>query len=117
MAKNPLEKWLRLTRRETYQAASEDSRWGYEPVSDLWPDIEPASDSSDYGSSDEGRKDQYNPDGQEQEEVELVTHRNPRRLIGGDQIALSQLKSYIERSKYKLFFINHRSAGSTHNKW
>ena len=41
---------------------SKDSRWAYEPVSDLWPDIEPASDYSDGGSSDEGSKDQDNPE-------------------------------------------------------
>ena len=29
-----------MIRRESYQAASEDSRWAYEPVSDLWPVIE-----------------------------------------------------------------------------
>ena len=29
---------------------------------DLWPDIEPGSDSSDDRSSDVVREDQYNPD-------------------------------------------------------
>ena len=62
MAKNLLEKWLGVIRRGNYQAASEDSRWEYEPVSDLCPDIYPNSDSSNDGSSDEGIKDQENPD-------------------------------------------------------
>ena len=35
-----------MIRRESYQAASEDSRWAYEPVSDLWPDMYPDGDSS-----------------------------------------------------------------------
>ena len=53
LVNNPLVKWLRVIIIWTYQAASEDSRWEYEPVSDLWPDIEPGSDTRDYGSSDE----------------------------------------------------------------
>ena len=40
--------------RGTYQAASEDGRWTYEPVSGLWPDIKTDSDSSNDGSGDEG---------------------------------------------------------------
>ena len=52
LANNPLVKWLGVIRRATNQAASEDSRWAYEPVSDLWQDMEPDSDSSVYGSSD-----------------------------------------------------------------
>ena len=67
LANNPLLKWLGVIRRGTQQAASEDIRWAYELVSNLWPDIEPDSDSRDDGSSDEGRKDQENPDDQEQE--------------------------------------------------
>ena len=50
---NHLVKWLGVIIRGTYQAASEDSRCAYEPVSNLWPDIEPYSDSSDDGSIDE----------------------------------------------------------------
>ena len=38
---NPLGKWRELIRRGTYQAVSEDSRWAYELVYDLWSDIEP----------------------------------------------------------------------------
>ena len=53
---NLLGKWLGVIRRGTYQAAYEDSRWAYEPVSGLWPYIDPDSDSSDYGSSYEGSK-------------------------------------------------------------
>ena len=64
-------------------------------MSDLWPDIEPDSDSSNEGSGDEGIKDQDNPDDQEQEEVLLVSRRNPMRLIRGDQRALRQIKSEI----------------------
>ena len=45
LTNNPLVNWLGVIRRETYQAASEDSRWGNELVSDLWPDIDPDSDS------------------------------------------------------------------------
>ena len=53
-----------MIRRGTYQAASEDSRRAYEPLSDLWQDVDPDSDSSDDGSSDEGIKYQENPDDQ-----------------------------------------------------
>ena len=56
LANSHLGKWLGVIRRGTYQAASEDSRWVYEPVSDLWPYIDPASNSSDGGSSNEGIK-------------------------------------------------------------
>ena len=44
LAKKYLEKWTGVVRRGTYQESSEDSRWAYEPVSDLWPDIDPDSD-------------------------------------------------------------------------
>ena len=66
LAKNPLGKWLGVIRRGAYQAESEDNRWAYEPVSDLWPDIESDSYSRDDGSSDEVSKYQENTDGQEQ---------------------------------------------------
>ena len=56
LANNNLEKWLGVIKRGTYQASSEDRRWAYEPVYYLLPDIEPDSDYSDDGSSDEGRK-------------------------------------------------------------
>ena len=117
LANNPLGKWLVVIRIGTYRSAFEDIRWGYEPVSDLWPNIEIDIDSSDYGYSDEGRKDQDNPDGHEQEEVALVTRRNPRSLIRGDQRALSQLGSELERSKDKIFFTKHRYAVLTQTKW
>ena len=55
-SKNPLVKCLVVIRRVTYQAAFEDSRWAYELVSDLWPDIDPDSDSSNEGSDNEGKK-------------------------------------------------------------
>ena len=74
---NTLEKYLGLIIRGTYQAASEYSRWSYEPVSDSWLDIEPDSDSRDDGSSDEVSKYQDNPDDQEQEKVVLFPRRNP----------------------------------------
>ena len=86
-------------------------------MSDLWPDIEPDSDSSGGGSSNEGSKEQDNPEDQEQEELILYSHRNPRRLIRGGQRELRQTKSEIESSKDKLFFIKHISAGSTQDKW
>ena len=35
LAKNPLEKWLGVIIIGSYQAASEDIRWVYDPVSDL----------------------------------------------------------------------------------
>ena len=63
---NPLGKWLGVIRRGTYQAEPEDSRWEYEPVPYLWPDIDPDSDSRNDGSSDEGSNDQVNLDDQEQ---------------------------------------------------
>ena len=85
-------------------------------MSDLWPDIDPDSDSSNYGSWYEGIKYQDNPENQEQEKVLLFPHMNPRSLIQGDQRALNQLKSDIERSKDKLFFIKHIDAGSIHAK-
>ena len=66
LVKTRLEKLIGLIKRGTYQASSEDIRWAYEPVSDLWPDIEPVSDSSNDGSSDEVSKDQDNPDYQGQ---------------------------------------------------
>ena len=59
---NPLGKWRELIRRGTYQAVSEDSRWAYELVYDLWSDIEPDTDSRDNGSIDEGIKYQENLD-------------------------------------------------------
>ena len=60
LANNHLRKWLGVIRRGTYQAASKDSRWVYEPVSDLWPDMYLDSNSSGGGSSNEGRKYQEN---------------------------------------------------------
>ena len=92
LANNLLVKCPEVIIRGTYQEASEDSRWEYEPVYDLWQDIEPDSESSDGGSSDEGIKDQDNTYDQEQEEVVLVPRRNQRRLRRGDQRALSQIK-------------------------
>ena len=56
LANNPLVKWLGSVRRGTYQASYEDIRWSYKPVSDLWPDMDPDSDSSVGGSSNEGSK-------------------------------------------------------------
>ena len=55
-------KWLGVIIGGIYQAAHEEITWAYEPVYDLWPDIDPDSDSSNYGLSDEGSKDQYKPD-------------------------------------------------------
>ena len=43
LVNSPMEKWLELIRRETYQAATEDRMWPYEPVSYFWPDIDHAS--------------------------------------------------------------------------
>ena len=54
LEKNLLEKWLGVIRRGTYQSAFEDSRWEYEPVSDLRPEIDTDSNPSDDGSNDEG---------------------------------------------------------------
>ena len=39
LTNNTLGKCLGLIRRGTYQTESEDIRWAYEPVYDLWPDI------------------------------------------------------------------------------
>ena len=78
LANNHVVKWLVLIRRGAYQAVSKDSRWAYEPVSYLWPDIDPDSDFSSVGSNDEGIKDQEKPDYQEHEEMVSVPHRNPR---------------------------------------
>ena len=60
LVKNPLGKCLGVIRRGSYQAAAEYSRWAYEPVSDIWTDIESDGDSNVYGSSDEERKYQDN---------------------------------------------------------
>ena len=57
LVKNPMEKWLGVIRRGSYQAVSGDIRCPYEPVYDLWPDIEHDSEYSDDESSDEGIKD------------------------------------------------------------
>ena len=61
LVNNPLGKWLGVTRRDTYQAVSEDNSWAYKEVSDLCPDVDICSDSNDNGSIDEGGKDKYNP--------------------------------------------------------
>ena len=65
LANNPLGEWLGVIRIGTYQAVSEDSRWAYEPMSNLWEDIEPDIDSRNFGSSDYRSKYQENPDDQE----------------------------------------------------
>ena len=49
---NYLEKWLEVIIRETYQEEYEDRSWSYEPMSHLWPAVEPDSDSRDDGSRD-----------------------------------------------------------------
>ena len=52
LVNNPLGKFLGVIIIDSYQAEAEDRIWTYETVSNLCPDIEPASGSSDYGSSD-----------------------------------------------------------------
>ena len=49
LVKNPMVKFLTVIILVTYQAVAENSRWSYEPVTDLWPDVDPCSDSSDDG--------------------------------------------------------------------
>ena len=61
LVKNTMGKWLGVIIIGSYRGESEDSRWAYEPVSYLWSDIEPYSESSANGSSDEGIKYQENP--------------------------------------------------------
>ena len=61
LADNPLGKLLGVIRIGTYQAASKYIMWENEPVSGFWTDIEPDSDSSCGGPSDEGIKYQENP--------------------------------------------------------
>ena len=68
-------------------------------MSDLCPDIEPDSDSSNDGSINEGGKDQEKPEYQEQKEAVLVPCRNPRRIRRGEQRSLIQIKSDSEISK------------------
>ena len=82
---NHIVKWFVLIIIGSYQASSEYIRWAYEPALYLWPDVETDSDSSYYGSSDEGIKYQDNTDGREQEEVVSVMRMNSRRLIWGDK--------------------------------
>ena len=60
-------KWLEVIIIGTYQSEYEDSRWSYEKVPDLCPDVDLGSDSSYDGSSDELIKDQDIPDDQEQD--------------------------------------------------
>ena len=62
LVNNPLGKCLEVIRTGTYKAAAGDSRWVYEPVSDLWPDTELESEYSDGESGKEGGTDQENPD-------------------------------------------------------
>ena len=117
LVNNPMEKWIGVIKRGTYQASSEDRRWAYEPVKDLWPNVEPGSDSSDNVSSDKVRKALESLDDKEQEEVVSVLRSNPGRIIRGDQRELIQIKIDIEISNDKLFFIKYMSSGSTHTKW
>ena len=65
-SKNPLGKWFGVIRLGTYKTAYEYIRWEYETVSDLCPDIESDSESSNNDSSDKGIKDQENSYYQEQ---------------------------------------------------
>ena len=81
-----------MIKRGSYQEASEDSRWEYEPVFGLWPDIYHDSESSVDGSSDEGIKYQDNLADQEQEVVS-APFSNTRRIRKGYQRALRKLKS------------------------
>ena len=60
-------------------------------MSGLWPEMEPDSEYSDDGLTDEGRKDQDNLYYQEQEEVVVFPHTKPRTLIRSDQRELSHL--------------------------
>ena len=46
-----------------------------------------------------------------------VKSRNPSRLICGEQRALRQIKSNIEKSKDKLFLTKHTTEGSERDKW
>ena len=62
LVNNPMGKFLGMIRRGTYQSLYEDSGWEHEPVSDLWPDIEPDSEYSSDVSSYEVIKYQDNPD-------------------------------------------------------
>ena len=86
-------------------------------MSGLWPDIDIDGEFSDDGSNDEGIKNQKNQDYQEQEELVLVPRRKPLRIKCGYQRELIQLKSNIEISKDKFFFIKNIFAGSNQTKW
>ena len=61
---NPLEKYLGVTRRGTYQVGVKYIRWEYEQVSDLWTYVDIFSDPRGCGSSDERGKDKDNMDDQ-----------------------------------------------------
>ena len=69
-----------MIRRGTYKLSAEDRRWEYEPVTDLWTDVDPGINYSNGGSSDEVIKYQENHDDQEQEKVVSAPLNNPRRL-------------------------------------
>ena len=43
LVNNPMEKWLGVIRKGSYQAAAKDRRWAYDKVSELYPDIDPDS--------------------------------------------------------------------------
>ena len=49
---SPPVKWIGLIIKGSYQVVSEDRRWVYEPVPDLWTDIEPDDNYSVDGSRD-----------------------------------------------------------------
>ena len=117
LVNNTTEKCIGVITRGTYQESSEEIRWEYEPVYALWPYIEPDTDSSVDGSSEKGGKYQENLDDKYQEEVISDPHRNPRRIIWGEQRALRHLKNENQSSKDKLCFIRKISAGSTKDKW
>ena len=72
-------------------------------MSDLWPDIEPDSESSVDRSSDKRRKYQEDLDDQEKEEVVSSTLSNPRSIRKGDQRELRNLKCEIKISKDNIF--------------
>ena len=52
LVNNPLFKWIGVIIRGTYQAEVEDSRWEYDPVSYLWPDVDTYGEYRDDGTSD-----------------------------------------------------------------
>ena len=80
LVNNPLGKCLGVIIRGTYPEEAENSWWECEPVSGMWPDIYPYSDSTMDFFCDEGIKYLENLNNQEHQKVLSDPHMNSRKL-------------------------------------